>query len=371
MGGYLQTGQIVCYDVAGHVISCPGSGQDGELRKGVSSPHPRFQVHGDLVLDSLTGLVWTRNANPGEFPMTWQEALDYIALMNRNRAFNHDDWRLPNRRELRSLVSHQTRKPALPVDYPFKNIFPAWYWSSTSAAISPAHAWYVNMDGARMFYGGKDQSFLVWPVRKKGNGLLPVTGQTLCFGSTGQSINCAGSGQDAETMCGGPWPEPRFKSQNLVVYDELTNLCWRKITDFTDGPVTWGQALTIIIELNSKTKTDVCWRLPNINESESLVDCNQHSPALPEGHPFLKIRDTYWSSTTSVYEPDWAWALYLDKGAIGVGNKTQARFYVWVVQEPGNNDIFTADITFWTVSCKASFAVVREIRVRSGCQVSF
>jgi hypothetical protein len=52
---------------------------------------------------------------------------------------------------------------------------------------------------------------------------------------------------------------------------------------------------------------------------------------LPEGHPFSDVRDVYWSSTTSLFEPDWAWALYLDKGAVGVGQKRQARFYVWAV----------------------------------------
>jgi len=29
---------------------------------------------------------------------------------------------------------------------------------------------------------------------------------------------------------------------------------------------------------------------------------------------------------------DWAWALYLGKGAIGVGQKSQARFHVWAVR---------------------------------------
>ncbi len=54
-------------------------------------------------------------------------------------------------------------------------------------------------------------------------------------------------------------------------------------------------------------------------------------PALPAGHPFIDVRDVYWSSTTSLYEPDWAWSLYLDKGAVGVGQKAQARFHVWAV----------------------------------------
>ena len=36
-------------------------------------------------------------------------------------------------------------------------------------------------------------------------------------------------------------------------------------------------------------------------------------------------------SSTSLFEPDWAWALYLEKGATGVGQKRFAQFSVWAV----------------------------------------
>jgi hypothetical protein len=45
------------------------------------------------------------------------------------------------------------------------------------------------------------------------------------------------------------------------------------------------------------------------------------------------MQDVYWSSTTSLFEPDWAWALYLNKGAVGVGQKAQAHFHVWAVRD--------------------------------------
>jgi hypothetical protein len=71
--------------------------------------------------------------------------------------------------------------------------------------------------------------------------------------------------------------------------------------------------------------------LPNINELESLVDCSRSRPALPEAASFVNVRDGYWSSTTSVYEPDWAWAFYPEFGAVGVGQKRGVHFYVWAV----------------------------------------
>jgi hypothetical protein len=96
MPGYLWTGQTGCYDMNGTVVPCRNSGQDGEFQTGTPWPAQRFAVYGALVLDNLTGLQWLKNANPREFPITWQEALDYIAGMNREKVEGRTDWRLPN-----------------------------------------------------------------------------------------------------------------------------------------------------------------------------------------------------------------------------------------------------------------------------------
>lgn len=330
----LATGQLRCYDADGREIACRDSGQDGEFTAGRAWPVPRFEPQGELILDRLTGLVWPRSASLGEWPLTWPEALVFVAGMNRARRFGFADWRLPNRRELRSLMSHHTRRPALPAAHPFTEVFSGWYWSSTSAAISPAHAWYVHMEGARMFYGGKDQSYMVWPVRGAGDGALPVTGQTRCYDAAGGIIACEGSGQDGEWRVGSAWPVPRFAVRDEQVEDGLTGLCWRRGADLTGAPAAWTEALDTVAALNGRGDGNKGggWRLPNINELESLVDCSTHSPALPQGHPFADVRAGYWSSTTSAFEPDWAWALYLDRGAVGVGQKCGRHFHVWAVR---------------------------------------
>jgi hypothetical protein len=51
--------------------------------------------------------------------MNWQESFNFINQMNQENALGYSDWRLPNRRELRSLMSYQTRLPALPDGHPF------------------------------------------------------------------------------------------------------------------------------------------------------------------------------------------------------------------------------------------------------------
>lgn len=319
----LQTGQTTCHDATGKERVCRGSGEDAEWRHGLAWPSPRFAVQGETVHDRLTGLDWPRQANLAEFPLTWREALEFVADLNRHNSLGFADWRLPNRRELRSLISHQTRRPALPEDHPFRQVFAGWYWSSTTAAISPAHAWYVDMDGGRMFYGGKDQSFMVWPVRGR-SAVLPVTGQRTCFGEGGEVVGCRRSGQDAEFATSAARSGPRFVARGAASLDLVTGLVWRHDVAL-DHATDWQGALNAVARLGGE------WRLPNINELESLVDCASHSPALPDGHPFVRVGDVCWSSTTSMYEPDWAWALYVDKGAVGVGHKQQARFHAWAV----------------------------------------
>ena len=112
--------------------------------------------------------------------------------------------------------------------------------------------------------------------------------------------------------------------------DRLTGLLWHGDANLTLQPVVWREALAAVAALN-REGAGRAWRLPTINELESLVDCAAHSPALPSGHPFADVQDIYWSSTTSLFEPDCAWALYLEKGVTGIGQKRFARFSVLTV----------------------------------------
>ena len=318
----LQTGQTRCFDVAGRPVPCRHTGQDAEFATGMPWPMPRFATRGALVEDRLTGLLWSGNANPAGFPMSWQEALDFVARLGRDGWLDRTDWRLPNRHELRSLLSHETRRPALPGEHPFAAIFPSWYWTSTTVAGAPAHAWYLNMDGARTFFGGKDQSFLVWPVCGP-NVVLPRTGQWKCHVTDGRTRDCEGSGEDGELRTGRPWPEPRLVPSKQGIEDRLTGLIWHPEPGLQSGLVSWPEALELVASLGEG------WRLPNINELDSIVDCGRFAPALPGAHPVQQSAPAYWSSTTSMFEPDWAWALYAEHGAIGVGQKAGRHFWVW------------------------------------------
>ncbi|MBI5192349.1 MAG: choice-of-anchor D domain-containing protein [Nitrospirae bacterium] len=160
-----ETGQTTCYNSSGSVITCTGTGQDGDIKAGVAWPSPRFTVGSgvevDCVTDSLTGLMWSKNANlPGTYK-TWQQALDYA---NNLTLCGYSDWRLPDRKELMSLIDRSRYNPALPAGHPFLNVQSSPYWSSTSYASYASSAWIVNM-----WNGYVDSSYgsspCVWPVR--------------------------------------------------------------------------------------------------------------------------------------------------------------------------------------------------------------
>jgi len=337
----LPTGLTGCFDLTGKPLPCCGSGQDGDDREAGQAVSPRFAADPQgPVRDAATGLMWHPSANYLGYPVSFDEAQAAVRTLNHDAALGRTDWRLPNRRELRSLLNHGAKKPALPAGHPFTDVFLGRCWTSTTFAGLLAHAWYVHLEGARVFYERKDRYCLVWPVCGQSQ-VLAATGQTACYDAAGRVVDCTGSGQDGETRCGVAWPTPRFAPGRGAdaVLDRLTGLSWRArpLGATPDGglpgPVHWGQALEAVAELAARDGQP--WRLPDINELESLTDMSRASPSLPEGHPFTGLGDGFWSSTTSFYDPAWAYVLYLGKGAVGVGFKIRREFFVWPVLRPG------------------------------------
>ncbi|MCF8033998.1 MAG: DUF1566 domain-containing protein [Desulfarculaceae bacterium] len=276
----------------------------------------RFKIVDRAARDQATGLVWSLQANPAGWPLFWDEAREYIAGLNQEGWLGHDDWRLPNRRELFSLMDHTQANPALPPGHPFTGVELAWYWSATPYAANPAYAWYVHSEGGRMFFGDKGRSYYLWPVR----GVSPVL---------------AATGAPGEALTGRAWPEPRWEADGGTARDRLSGLVWTRQADLAPGAASWFEAGEVVERLNREGHAGRAdWRLPGIRELESLVDAGRAFPALSQDAPFEKIQPQYWSATTSGYDPEWAMALYLDKGGVGVGMKKDAYYAVWGVSGP-------------------------------------
>jgi Protein of unknown function (DUF1566) len=170
------TGQTQCFDTIGNPIDCSsaaGTGQDGDIQAGVPFPTPRFSDKGDgTVKDNLTNLIWLKNVNySGTFlPVPWFQALmtantlaaGFCGLTDRSVA---GDWRLPNVKELQSLIDFGHFVPALPAGRPFSGVQSAFYWSSTTVAGGPDGAWVVSLGDGATLAVAKDGGGRAWPVR--------------------------------------------------------------------------------------------------------------------------------------------------------------------------------------------------------------
>ena len=164
-----KTGQTTSY----------GTRDDGALQKGVTWPNPRFTDNSNgTVTDNLTGLIWLKNANCYG-TRNWANALsDANALANGTCGLSDGStagqWRLPNVREMQSLVHHGFTSPAVPntagtgkwaTGNPFTGVQSNYYWTSTTYAGLTSSAWIVYL-----LYGAEDtfpksNTFYVWPVR--------------------------------------------------------------------------------------------------------------------------------------------------------------------------------------------------------------
>jgi uncharacterized protein DUF1566 len=168
--GLPDTGQTKCYELSGSevpcdIANCPG--QDGFYSTGCPA-EDRFIDHGDgTITDLCTGLMWQRDKadvdGDGEANdrdrLPWCMALEYCENLS---LAGHDDWRLPNVRELQSIVDYGRFN--LSIDSTFDG-FPSWYWSSTPHS-GQGWIWIVTFnDGLVSAHIPLDQPLYVRAVR--------------------------------------------------------------------------------------------------------------------------------------------------------------------------------------------------------------
>jgi len=149
----------------GQIIS-DHTGDDGDHRSGVVWPEPRFTDNGDgTVLDNLTGLEWVKepsSVSGNSEKMVWNDAIDFCKGLS---YAGYDDWRLPSRKELMSLVDYGRYSLALPQGHPFVGVLYGNYWSGTSRAGLTSRAWCMNIYAGGMSNENKTDNGYTWPVR--------------------------------------------------------------------------------------------------------------------------------------------------------------------------------------------------------------
>lgn len=117
-------------------------------------PDSRYTNNGDgTVTDKRTGLMW-KQCSEGQSTTvsacdtgaaatyTWQAALQQAQTVNASSFAFYNDWRLPNRNELASLLDRKCYSPSINEVF-FPGTVSFYYWTSTSDASVSNYVWYV------------------------------------------------------------------------------------------------------------------------------------------------------------------------------------------------------------------------------------
>jgi len=160
------TGQTSCWDSTGAVVSCAGTGHDGDIKAGAQLA---YMDNADGTISDLnTGLMWEKKSDDGtihdkDTVYTWDDAfILHVAGLNGANFAGYDDWRVPNYKELVSILNLEVQNPAVDVAFNSGCVpgcgvstcsCTAWsvnpdplsyYWSSTTRAGVGNNAWVVN-----------------------------------------------------------------------------------------------------------------------------------------------------------------------------------------------------------------------------------
>lgn len=140
-----------------------------------TTPVSQFVDNGDGTLtDTKTGLQWQRCSEgqiwDGETCsgsaelFDWQQALQRAATVNNGGGYaGQVDWRLPNIKELRSIVEKQCAAPAIN-----SSLLPAasgFFWSSSPVASDGGSAWGVDFDDGYDYWDFKNYGNQIRLVR--------------------------------------------------------------------------------------------------------------------------------------------------------------------------------------------------------------
>lgn len=305
--GLPDTGQTQCYDAAGTVTACAGTGQDGAYA--LPFPYVLYNTVNEGNVGQLLGLdlLWQRCSYGKSGGACTGTA---VSSVTRTQAFNictgvavgDRAWRVPSAREFHLLTYYGDSSVALA-----QNFFPnspagtnVYHWTSTAPVATPANTLFMSTR-----YG-----FLA----SQSNALAVDT-----------HVRCvAGPVQSAPSYVRSDETEP-------VVTDQSTGLTWMLcalkaggVADTTascTGPapanIAQASALVFCESLTYAGATD--WRLPNIRELYSLTDLTvTTNPAInSSAFPPNPSATIYWSSTIDISAPLNAYGVDVSDGSTG------------------------------------------------------
>lgn len=276
------TGITSCYNNTEAMPNCPLPGEDFYGQNGNYKKLHLFQDDGNgIVQDLATNVPWQKVSEIT--PRSWNEAATYCANLVIG---THTDWRLPTIHELMTIVNNGRASPK--IDSVFEGSPNGHYWSgSTVTPDSTESAWAVDFgDGSTISYTKASSTV----VRCVHGATLPAS--------------------------------VYIDNLNGTVTDQTTRLVWEKTSSVS--VMTWKDALAYCENQTTGGHDD--WRMPNIQELNSLVDFTRIYPA-PSIDPIFPVPsapyESYWSNTTVLFSSDYyslAWYITFDHGQAQYGN---------------------------------------------------
>ncbi len=254
---------LFCTDGARVVSPCPAQGEPGFGQDSNYLVHPLdYSAVDGVVEDRVTGLLWQQEAPAESFD--WWEARAYCAGLELG---GHDDWRLPSRVELVSLIDFGRLDPVIDPDA-FPGTPSDFFWTASPVPF------------LGFAYGVRFELGFIYDHDPNGSG----------------RVRC---------VRGAYQPLPaRFSTDAETVLDLATQLRWQR--RHLDTPLSWLEALSFCENLNFAGRTD--WRLPTLKELQTLVDERRLQPSID----IFAFPDTpaewFWSATPIASHPDQAWA---------------------------------------------------------------
>jgi len=138
------------------------------VRSGQSRLFGHLVINNDgTITDTFTGLMWQVEISEKKY---WKDGLKYCDDLI---FADYDDWRLPSRDELRSIVDYNKYYPAIYEDV-FSGVMSDFYWSSTTHADYTGRAWGVDFRNGDGHGYSKSSAYYVRAVR---------SGQSRSFGN--------------------------------------------------------------------------------------------------------------------------------------------------------------------------------------------
>lgn len=248
-----------------------------------------FKREGDVVFDANTGLYWeyksesADSVNSGQKRYTFDEARDvHIKELNDSSFGGYNDWRVPNKDELRSIFDYGKEESVIP------DVFGCCpvgdYWTKNIYKLQPYFSWVLFSGFGSGIAKRVDAENFVIAVRG---------GNDPRFGEPDNS---------------------RFVDNgDGTVTDEVTGLMWQKDTNKRMGP---KDAEDFISKMDLAGYSD--WRLPNIKELNTILNLDETKDnwffdvfPVPENEAMLHY------SACDLFERHYAWVTNFTYGYDG------------------------------------------------------